>query len=73
MTEKKYDETYQEIEETTDPQQKEKYWKTGFGLNKIDHLEPSEYLIKTLLPDHFAGKLTYQEVENYLENESARA
>lgn len=44
MTQKKYDETYQEIEETTDPQQKEKYWKTGFGLNKIDHLEPSDYL-----------------------------
>jgi Protein involved in cell division len=68
MTENKYDETYQEIEETTDPQMKEKYWRTGFGLNRIDYLEPSDYLTKTLLPEHFAGKLTYQEVENYLVN-----
>jgi len=68
MTDQKYYETYQEIEETTDPQQKEKYWKTGFGLNKIDYLEPSDYLTKTLLPEHFTGKLTYQEVESALVN-----
>ena len=68
MADQKHYETYQEIEETTDPQQKARYWKTGFGLNKIDYLEPSDYLTKTLLPDHFAGKLTYQEVENALVN-----
>ena len=68
MTDQKYYETYQEIEETTDPQQKEKYWKTGFGLHKIDYLEPSDYLTKTLLPEHFAGNLTYQEVESALVN-----
>lgn len=55
--------TYQEIEETKDISQKEKYWKTGFGLNKIDYLEPSTYLTQDLLPEHFAGKLSYQEVE----------
>ena len=64
MTDQKYTETYQVIEETRDRSQKEKYWNIGFGLNKIDQLNPSEYLINELLPDHFSGKLTYQEVEN---------
>lgn len=68
MTDQKYDETYQVIEETKDIIQKEKYWNIGFGLNKIDQLNPSEYLINELLPDHFSGKLTYQEVENALVN-----
>jgi fido (protein-threonine AMPylation protein) len=63
-----YLDNYQEIEETKDTNKKEQYWKTGFGLNKIDYLEPSKYLTHELLPDHFAGKLTYQEVENALVN-----
>ncbi|PKM59509.1 MAG: hypothetical protein CVU99_12925 [Firmicutes bacterium HGW-Firmicutes-4] len=68
MTDQKYNETYQVIEETKDRSQKEKYWNIGFGLNKIDQLSPSEYLTNQLLPDHFSGKLTYQEVENALVN-----
>lgn len=68
MTDQKYNETYQVIEETKDRNQKEKYWNMGFGLNKIDQLNPSEYLTNELLPDHFSGKLTYQEVENALVN-----
>ncbi|AWW28394.1 Fic family protein [Acetobacterium sp. KB-1] len=68
MTDQKYTETYQVIEETKDRSQKEKYWNIGFGLNKIDQLRPSEYLTNELLPDHFSGKLSYQEVENALVN-----
>lgn len=68
MTDQKYNGTYQVIEETKDRSQKEKYWNIGFGLNKIDHLNPSKYLTNELLPDHFKGKLTYQEVENALVN-----
>ncbi|AFA47942.1 Fic/DOC family protein [Acetobacterium woodii] len=68
MTDKKQFATYLEIEETKDINQKEKYWKTGFGLNKIDYLEPSTYLTQDLLPEHLAGKLSYQEVENALVN-----
>jgi hypothetical protein len=49
MTEQKYIGTYQVIEETTDRNQKEKYWNIGFGLNKIDQLNPSEYLTNELL------------------------
>lgn len=60
------DSTYQEIEKTNDPSIKEKYWKTGFGLNQIDGLKPSEYLMKNLLPDHLAGKLSFDEVEESL-------
>lgn len=66
MTDQKYNGTYQVIKETKDRNKKEKYWNMGFGLNKIDQLNPSEYLTKALLPDHFGGKLTYQEVENAL-------
>jgi Protein involved in cell division len=68
MTDLKYNETYQVIEETNNRNLKEKYWKTGFGLNKIDYLKPSTYLTQDLLPEHFAGKLSYQEVENALVN-----
>ncbi|WP_303871690.1 Fic family protein [Acetobacterium wieringae] len=68
MTDQKYNGTYQVIEETKDRSQKEKYWNIGFGLNKIDQLNPSEYLTNELLPDHFNGKLSYQEVENALVN-----
>ncbi|OFV71495.1 Fic/DOC family protein [Acetobacterium wieringae] len=68
MTDLKYNGTYQVIEETKDRSQKEKYWNIGFGLNKIDQLNPSEYLTNELLPDHFSGKLSYQEVENALVN-----
>lgn len=66
MNDQKFSGTYQVIEETRDKKQKEKYWNMGFGLNKIDQLNPSEYLTSELLPDHFSGKLTYQEVENAL-------
>lgn len=66
MADQKFNETYQVIEETKDRNQKEKYWSIGFGLNKIDQLNPSEYLTNTLLPDHFSGKLTYHEVGNAL-------
>lgn len=55
--------TYQEIEKTNDPSIKEKYWKTGFGLNQIDGLTPSDYLMQKLLPDNLARKLSYEEVE----------
>lgn len=62
------DETYMEVEKTSDPSLKEKYWKTGFGLNQIDGLSPSNYLINELLPKHITGKLSYEEVEESLLN-----
>ncbi len=31
--------------ETTDSTKKQEYWDTGIGLNKVDNLEPSKYLL----------------------------
>ena len=31
--------------EITDQAKKQEYWNTGIGLNKVDNLEPSKYLL----------------------------
>ena len=36
-------------------------WETGFGLQKVDDLEPSSYM-RELAQQNSQGKLTYQEV-----------
>ena len=51
--------------ETTDKEKKQEYWKTGIGLNKVDNLEPSKYLIE-LSQKNVNGELKYNEVENLL-------
>jgi hypothetical protein len=35
------------------------YWKTAIGLQKVDGLEPSEYLIETA-NSHIEGKISLQ-------------
>ena len=32
--------------EITDSSKKQEYWNTGSGLNKVDNLEPSKYLLE---------------------------
>ena len=32
--------------EITDSSKKQEYWNTGIGLNKVDNLEPSKYLLE---------------------------
>ena len=51
--------------ETTDASKKQEYWNTGIGLNKVDNLEPSKYLLK-LSQKNINGELKYYEVENLL-------
>lgn len=51
--------------ETTDTVKKQEYWDTGIGLNKVDNLEPSEYLLN-LSEKNINGELKYYEVENLL-------
>ena len=51
--------------ETTDNNKKQEYWNTGIGLNKVDNLEPSKYLID-LSQKNISGKLKYYEIENLL-------
>lgn len=51
--------------ETTDTTKKQEYWDTGIGLNKVDNLEPSKYLLD-LSQKNISGELKYTEVENLL-------
>lgn len=51
--------------ETTDTQKKQEYWNTGIGLNKVDNLEPSKYLLD-LSQKNINGELKYYEVEEAL-------
>ncbi len=51
--------------ETTDTTKKQEYWSTGIGLNKVDNLEPSKYLLD-LSQKNINGELKYYEVENLL-------
>lgn len=51
--------------EINDAKKKQEYWDTGIGLNKVDNLEPSEYLLD-LSRKNINGELKYNEVENFL-------
>lgn len=51
--------------ETTDTTKKQEYWNTGIGLNKVDNLEPSKYLID-LSQKNINGELKYSQVEDLL-------
>ena len=51
--------------ETTDIKKKQEYWDTGIGLNKVDNLKPSKYLLE-LSKKNINGKLRYYEVEELL-------
>lgn len=51
--------------ETADSRKKQEYWDIGIGLNKVDNLEPSKYLLD-LSEKNINGELKYYEVENLL-------
>ena len=51
--------------ETTNSTKKQEYWNTGIGLNKVDNLEPSKYLLE-LSKKNINGELKYYEVESLL-------
>lgn len=53
--------------EITDTEKKQEYWNTGIGLNKVDNLEPSKYLLD-LSQKNINGELKYGEVENLLKS-----
>jgi len=60
-----YDENYIIENETTNIAKKQEYWDTGIGLNKVDNLTPSKYLLD-LSKKNINGELKYYEVENLL-------
>ena len=57
--------SYQTRHFTQDAQRRKEYWETGIGLNKVDNLQPSEYLIE-LARRHIDGEVTNDEIEPLL-------
>lgn len=56
---------YHIIGETPDKNRKAKYWQAAIGLQKVDGLIPSEYLVQ-LAQENVDGNLSYTEVEQLL-------
>lgn len=56
---------YNIIGETPDKDRKAKYWQAAIGLQKVDGLTPSEYLVE-LAQANVDGKVTYREIEQLL-------
>ena len=46
---------------------KQEYWNTGIGLNKVDNLEPSKYLLD-LSQKNINGELKYYDIEDLLKS-----
>lgn len=59
--------TYQIKNDSQDAKTRKEYWSTGIGLNKVDGLVPSGYLIE-LAKDNIEGKIDTGEVENLIKN-----
>ena len=53
--------TYNKVEDEKDPNIKQLYWDIAFGLQEVDGLKPSKYMI-SLSKEHINGKKTYKEV-----------
>lgn len=53
--------------EISDSAKKQEYWDAGIGLNKVDNLEPSKYLLE-LSQKNINGELKYYEIENLLKS-----
>lgn len=52
-------------EDRIDKSEKKNNWEVAIGLNEVDNLKPSKYLIE-LMKDSIEGKKTYKEVEEML-------
>ena len=55
--------TYNEVLDIKNPIIKQLYWHIAFGLQEVDGLKPSKYMIE-LSNSHIKGEKTYKEVEN---------
>lgn len=56
---------YEKVEETKEIYKKQSYWGMAFGLQKMDNLSPSKYLIE-LSNDNIKGKLNNNKIEDLL-------
>ena len=57
--------TYTETKYNSSSKEKLNYWECAIGLNKVDNLSPSKYLIQ-LANEHIKGNLTTEEVRQNL-------
>ena len=62
---------YERIGETEDSKQKQLNWNIAFGLQAVDNLKPSKYMVK-LATENIIGKKSYEiveeEIKQYYEN-----
>lgn len=66
--------TYDEVLDEKNPKIKQLYWNIAFGLQDVDGLKPSKYMVK-LSNEHIDGKKTYKQVKEeitsyYIENQN---
>ena len=55
--------TYDKVEDENNSKVKQLYWNIAFGLQEVDGLKPSKYMVE-LSKEHINGKKTYQQVQN---------
>ncbi len=55
--------TYDKVQEENNSKIKQLYWNIAFGLQDVDGLKPSKYMIE-LSEEHIKGEKTYQQVQN---------
>lgn len=58
--------SYQIKNDTKDARLRKEYWNTGIGLNRVDGLKPSNYLLE-LAKDNIEGKIETREVKEMLQ------
>lgn len=54
--------TYNKVEDETKYEVKQLYWNIAFGLQEVDDLKPSKYMVE-LSKEHIDGKKTYNQVQ----------
>ena len=54
--------TYEKVDDEKNPIIKQLYWNIAFGLQEVDGLKPSKYMLK-LSEEHINGKKTYYQVQ----------
>ena len=54
--------SYDEVIEEKNPKVRELYWNVAFGLQEVDNLKPSKYMVE-LADEHIKGDKTYKQVQ----------
>ncbi|MBE6141186.1 MAG: hypothetical protein E7172_06665, partial [Firmicutes bacterium] len=55
--------TYDKIVDEKNSKIKQLYWNIAFGLQEVDGLKPSKYMVQ-LSKEHIEGKKTYKQVQD---------